>query len=122
MMNISSFVRGVPVAVLCAIACGSARESQLDGSGITAGSGAAAGHDAGNGGFGSINVGVGNGDAGAAGDRGVTCGGVALAASPQPVQVLLVVDKSLSMNATPTGFGDTKWNGLRSALRSAVDA
>ncbi|HKO51737.1 MAG TPA: hypothetical protein VJV79_28700 [Polyangiaceae bacterium] len=121
-MNISSLVWGVPVAVLCAVACGSAQESRLDGSGSTAGSGGAAGHAAASAGSGSIDVGVGNGDAGAAGDRGVSCGGVALAAGPQQVQVLLVVDKSLSMNVTPTGFGDTKWNGLRSALRSAVDA
>ena len=36
--------------------------------------------------------------------------------------MLLVVDKSSSMKSTPTGFGDTKWNALRTALSSAIDA
>lgn len=121
-MKVSTIAWSVPVALLCAVACGSARESQLDGSANTGGSGAAAGHSAGISGFGSIDVGASNGEGGAAGDGTVTCGGVALAANPQPVDVLLVVDKSSSMKATPPGFGDTKWNGLRSALRSALDA
>jgi hypothetical protein len=62
------------------------------------------------------------GAAGAGGADGPVCGGTTLAASPKVVNVLLVVDKSSSMSATPTGFGDSKWNGLRTALDSALDA
>ncbi|HWZ87748.1 MAG TPA: hypothetical protein VNW92_02825, partial [Polyangiaceae bacterium] len=50
------------------------------------------------------------------------CGGTDLAASPKPVNILLVVDKSSSMTDTPVGFGDTKWNGIRTALGTAIDA
>jgi hypothetical protein len=51
-----------------------------------------------------------------------TCGGTQLAAAPTAVNVLLVVDKSSSMQSTPTGFGDSKWNALRTALAAAIDA
>jgi hypothetical protein len=81
--------------------------------GGTSGNTASGGLDLGN---------IDSGSAGAAGSDGPVCGGTTLAASPKVVNVLLVVDKSSSMTATPTGFGDSKWNGLRSALSSALDA
>jgi hypothetical protein len=49
-----------------------------------------------------------------------SCGSTRLeAALPN---VLLVVDKSLSMNQTPLGFDSSKWDALRAALAATFDA
>jgi hypothetical protein len=49
-----------------------------------------------------------------------SCGSTRLeAALPN---VLLVVDKSLSMNQTPTGFDANKWDALHAALAATFDA
>jgi hypothetical protein len=69
---------------------------------------------------GSLSVSVGGSDDSSGGAD--TCGGTKLAAAPTPVNVLLVVDKSLSMGGTTIGFGDSKWHALQTALSSAVDA
>jgi hypothetical protein len=62
------------------------------------------------------NVGPGN-DAGDA----MTCGNSPFAADQVPVNLLLVIDKSGSMNDTPSGFGSDKWSAMKTALGSALD-
>ena len=73
---------------------------------------------------GSLNI-PGNGGAdgsdagnGAGGD---TCGSTRVAADPPIVNVLIVVDKSLSMNDKPAGFATDKWTALHTALTDALD-
>jgi hypothetical protein len=62
--------------------------------------------------------GEGSGLVGQGGDG--SCGSTRLeAALPN---VLLVVDKSLSMNQTPTGFDSNKWDALYAALAATFDA
>jgi hypothetical protein len=90
-----------------------------------AGAGATAGSDAsitGNGGGGA-----GTGGAGAGGPTGqldgggpdVTCGASQISASSVPVNVLLVIDKSGSMNA-PLG-ASTRWGAMKTALATALE-
>ena len=125
-MSYSSLTWLVPALLLCA-GCGSSNStiSQVSDAGATSSGGAGAtGAAAGassSAASGGLDVGAMD-SAGAGGVDGPVCGGTTLAASPKVVNVLLVVDKSSSMTATPTGFGDTKWNGLRSALSAALDA
>src|SRR4051812_14268706 len=113
----------VPALLACAVGCGSPKNdvSQVGGGAAGNASGGAAGNDHGAAASGGLDLGsFGSASAGAAGESEPTCGGTMLAASPKVVNVLLVVDKSLSMTATPAGFGDSKWNGLRSALSAAL--
>ena len=127
-MRSSSFGLLVSALLACATGCGSSKisASQVGDPGASASGGA--GSAQGSGGFRSGSGGgldLGSLDSEAAGAGGVdeaVCGGTTLAATPKVVNVLLVVDKSSSMTATPTGFGDSKWNGLRSALNDALDA
>lgn len=49
------------------------------------------------------------------GDGG-NCGATLITANPPVVNVLLVVDKSLSMNDTPSGFSKDKWDAMQDAL------
>ncbi len=53
--------------------------------------------------------------------EGGACGSTAFVANPPLVHVLLVVDKSLSMNDKPAGFAVSKWSALRDALSSALE-
>lgn len=115
----------VPALLACAVGCGSSKNdvSQVGGGAAANASGGAPGNDHGAAASGGLDLGsFESASAGAAGEGEPTCGGTMLAASPKVVNVLLVVDKSLSMTATPAGFGDSKWNGLRSALSAALDA
>lgn len=106
--------------LLGVFACGS---NSSDGSGpSSSGGNASGGFGSDAAGSGSLLVGPTAGDAGAAGAAPDKCGGTTLDAAPKKVNVLLVVDKSSSMSATPSGFGDTKWNGIRAALGAAIDA
>lgn len=51
-----------------------------------------------------------------------TCGASPFGATRVPAHVLLVVDKSSSMTATPDGFSSDKWTATRSALADALMA
>jgi len=125
-MKRSTLLWFVPTACCWALACGSASTSLIGGgagSSVSANGGSDAIGSTGKGASGGADLGNLEPDsAGAAGSNEALCGGTTLAASPRLVNVLLVVDKSSSMSATPMGFGDSKWNGLRTALTSALDA
>lgn len=54
-------------------------------------------------------------------EGGANCGFTNLTAAPLEVNVLLVVDKSLSMEDTPAGFDSDKWTALRSALEATFE-
>lgn len=68
------------------------------------------------------------GDVGDVGDTGDTgeggtgsgCGGLEVKAEPAAAHVLLVIDKSGSMNDTPQGFSKTKWETLVTSLTTAL--
>jgi hypothetical protein len=66
---------------------------------------------------GSANVGGSSGDAG---EGGMNCGSSTLEAEPPIVNVLLVVDKSSSMNETGE-FPEGRWEVLGTALGAALD-
>ncbi|MDH5675481.1 MAG: hypothetical protein OEZ06_25385 [Myxococcales bacterium] len=51
-----------------------------------------------------------------------TCGSEPFDATAVPPNVLLVIDKSGSMNDTPDGFSSDKWSSLKSSLEAAVAA
>lgn len=53
--------------------------------------------------------------------EGGACGSTKFVANPPLVNVLLVVDKSLSMDDKPTGFAISKWAALRAALASTLE-
>jgi hypothetical protein len=50
------------------------------------------------------------------------CGTTSVQAELQPVNVLLVIDKSGSMEDTPPGFDVSKWEALEAALGEALNA
>lgn len=50
------------------------------------------------------------------------CGAQTIAAKVRHPNMLVVLDKSGSTNDTPTGFNVTIWDGLKSALSSALDS
>jgi hypothetical protein len=64
-----------------------------------------------------------SGDSGALedGELGDACGQTTIKGSTKEVDVLLVIDKSGSMNAKPTGFATDKWTALKTALPAALD-
>lgn len=64
---------------------------------------------------------AGMGDRNEPGSAGEGCGSTKVAADPSLVNVLLVVDRSLSMTGTPAGFAADKWTALRGALASTFD-
>lgn len=49
------------------------------------------------------------------------CGGQLVDAEPVQVNLLLVIDRSGSMNDTPDGFEDDKWTAMVDSLNSALD-
>lgn len=51
-----------------------------------------------------------------------TCGSSPFESSRRPVNILLVIDKSDSMEETPTGFDTDKWSAMKSALGTVLDA
>src|SRR6187551_837792 len=70
--------------------------------------------------------GDGDGDGGGAstatGDGDDECGDEVVEAAPKETQMLLVVDTSESMDGTPTGFDQTKWETLVDSLNVALPA
>lgn len=107
------------LSCIVAPACGGSKEgSLLDKSGGGGSASASANGDAGDGS--GIHLDVGgdaNGDTGGDGTgEGGGCGFTRFEANPPVINVLLVVDKSLSMDDKPTGFADSKWTALRGAL------
>jgi hypothetical protein len=50
------------------------------------------------------------------------CGGTRVEATPAPVNVLLVIDKSGSMTDRPEGFLVDKWSAMKEALDAAVSS
>jgi len=89
-----------------------------NGSGANNGTGNGTGNLAGDSG---IHLAVGGaqdaeGGSGELGAGGAGCGFTSFAADPPLVNVLLVVDKSGSMNDKPAGFASDKWTALRGAL------
>ena len=48
------------------------------------------------------------------------CGSEPFEASPMPVNLLLVIDKSGSMKDIPSGFGSDKWSAMKDSLGSAL--
>lgn len=123
MANLSFTAFAAAGALICAVACGSTDPSLIDGTpnGGAGDSSIAGGGSPSTAAAGTEGIQVGT-DAGTGGAGADTCGGTTLDASPTQVNVLLVVDNSLSMASTPMGFGDTKWNGIRAALGTAIDA
>lgn len=91
-----------------------------DGSGATSGSGGNT-SDLGNdlGSTGGTNSGS---SGGAGGEGGDTCGGEEVMADPVVANVLFVLDKSGSMEATPDGFTESKWATLVGSLGNALTA
>ncbi|HVU00167.1 MAG TPA: hypothetical protein VHE30_00395 [Polyangiaceae bacterium] len=51
-----------------------------------------------------------------------SCGESSVVAKPKPVNVLLVIDESGSMQDEPTGFSTDKWSALKSALGTTLAA
>jgi hypothetical protein len=77
-----------------------------------------------NGAGGSLNIPTGGADSvegGASSAAGAGCGSTRVAADPPLINVLIVVDKSASMNNKPTGFAVDKWTALHSALAGTFD-
>jgi hypothetical protein len=65
--------------------------------------------------------GLGNGGDGSNLGEGGGCGSTKIVANPLLVNVLLVVDKSLSMEDKPAGFAINKWTALSDALASTLE-
>src|SRR5688572_679909 len=63
-----------------------------------------------------------SGSGGSGGEGGGSCGGEEVTADPVVANVLFVIDKSGSMDATPDGFTDTKWDTLVESLGTALTA
>ena len=107
------------LSCIVAPACGgggSKDGSLLDPKGGGGSAAASANGDAGEGS--GIHLDVGGDSNGSAGDEGMGggCGSTRFEANPPVINVLLVVDKSLSMDDKPTGFADSKWTALRGAV------
>lgn len=64
--------------------------------------------------------GGGSRDGGGGLDHPMSCGASPFEANRVPANVLLVIDKSGSMNKTPAGFSTNKWTALTGALESAL--
>jgi hypothetical protein len=84
------------------------------------------GTDSGSGGNGS-DLGADLGSTGGSGNSGLggnggACGGEEVSAEPVVANVLFVIDKSGSMEATPDGFTDSKWDTLVESLGAALAA
>ncbi|HYQ47225.1 MAG TPA: vWA domain-containing protein [Polyangiaceae bacterium] len=99
-------------------ACSGPPESVID---AIAGSSSVAGEgNGGSGGKPSFDLGDGAGQAGSSSDAGEgNCGASKLTAVPPIVNILLVIDKSSSMQ-DESGFSKSKWLALRDGLTSAL--
>jgi hypothetical protein len=108
------------LSCVVAPACGGSKDgSLLDMKGSGGGASTSANGDAGDGT--GIHLDVGGDANGTGGDGtgtgdGGGCGFTRFEANPPVINVLLVVDKSLSMNNKPAGFDASKWTALRGAL------
>jgi len=101
------------------------------GGGLTGGAAGAAGSAASSGISGGGGVAGNAGVGGAAGTAGGTtyildagedaCGATRAGAEAKQVNILLVIDKSGSMQDTPTGFATDKWTAMKTALTAALD-
>jgi hypothetical protein len=111
---------------ITASGCGSDQPSSMvDGNNGGSSSGATNGGGTGNSGPDLNPVagdGPGDGTAGSDIGAGGGCGATAITANPPVINVLLVVDKSGSMDTKPTGFAVTKWAALDEALKTTFDA
>ncbi len=89
------------------------------------GSGGTSSATGGNGGSGVVLTTGGGGDPSTTtsegGAGGGECGGQSVRAEPVQVNLLLVIDRSGSMNDTPDGFDDDKWTTLGDSLETALD-
>src|SRR6185436_4736702 len=87
--------------------------------------GSSAGGSSGTGTSGSLGAGtVFLGDSGMQDDAmelGDACGHTTIKGSSKEVDILLVIDRSGSMSATPTGFATDKWGALKTALAAALE-
>jgi len=101
--------------------CGDGGGTDTDGTDTDSGSGAS-GSDIGNDLGSSGGSGNSTGSGGNGGEGGGACGGEEVTADPVEANVLFVIDKSGSMDATPAGFTDTKWNTLVDSLGTALTA
>jgi len=54
-------------------------------------------------------------------DLSDACGQTLIKGSSKEVDILLVIDRSGSMSATPSGFATDKWTALKTALPAALD-
>jgi hypothetical protein len=107
--------------VLAACGSSSTGASQFD---STSEGGMSSGTAGSLGGGGTLNTGLdtdGSSSNGDAMDQGDGCGQTTLQGSSKEVDILLVIDKSGSMSATPTGFAMDKWAALKAALSAALD-
>src|SRR5262245_33949080 len=118
------------VAVLCLAACGGTPtiDGAAGGAGGTdvdagtAGSGGATGGSStGTGGVGIVSEGGMPGDGANAYDSSDGCGQSSIQATVKVIDIVLVIDKSGSMTATPTGFATDKWTAMKTALTGALD-
>jgi hypothetical protein len=118
-------------ALLCLCACGGT--PSIDAAGGAGGQAGAGGGTAGSGGGtagSSMTVGTGGAgietDAGPMGDGSNkydspdSCGQSSIQATVKVVDILLVIDKSGSMTATPNGFTSDKWTAMKTALSGAL--
>lgn len=55
-------------------------------------------------------------------DLGDTCSATSMAATYNNIHMLIVLDKSKSMDQIPTGFGQSKWEATKEALDAALSA
>lgn len=109
-------------AALGFVACGSDEEEESRvGSGTNAGSPGASGATGGDPLLGGNPMGSG-GNLSDEDPDAAACGGTSLMASQRPVNLLIVIDRSGSMDATPEGFDLNKWTALRLGLDAAMDA
>ena len=101
-------------------ACGGSKDGSLLDMNASGGSASASANgDAGDGSGIHLDVGGDGNGTTTGGDgtgEGGGCGFTRFEANPPVINVLLVVDKSLSMNNKPTGFDASKWTALRGAL------
>ncbi len=118
-----TLVAGLVAAAVLPVACGGG-DKKGSGSGNGGNGNAGSGNGGGGNGTGGIVIITNGGTSGDSGSNntGGTCGESALQAGAKPVNILLVVDRSLSMTGTPTGFTTDKWTAMKSALVSAVTA
>ena len=111
------------LACAVGVACGDNINGSEVGAGAAGGAQATGGTKPGidlSGGADGLGLG-GDGSGAGLGMAGASCGATKLVAEPPIVNVLLVVDKSGSMDNTPAGFDSDKWSALRGALAETFD-